>query len=428
MCSPAVLFLESSRSAARIQIMSACVIDSTFLTILALHDTRNKLYSSALKNVAISINGVSTPYAARYADVIELRLIHSIGAPGLIIDSCAAVGVAVTIPQFMQNMFRIHGRQFESVTLGSTLGSAVGATVVPASVTLTAIRSSVSSSITHTLLNTESSSTGGSSTTASNTARPVTPSTPSSTTTSNTAGPTIISTSSSGPSPGSSSLSSGAKIGIGVTVPIVLILLIVGIFIFFRRRKRSVSAENGQENDDGGLPEAVATITELKDNSYPPNYPTNRAEAGGNQIHEMNDNDSHKYSQGMRVPPIHELNSDTDNSRNDLTSADTSHIEGIKSPQSNAAAMGKKSVFTPPPKPTFPAPWENSPEMVYPAPNLGPGPGPQDGDEDLKKMQEEMAVIRERKERLRSLQALEEREEELKRRIQEREKTGGPAS
>lgn len=318
-------------------------------------------------------------------------------------DSCDALGVVVTMPQFMQGMLRIHGRQ-----VGVSSNSGSGAAIA------TAIGSSVATAHTQTNTGSGSSTIGsGGSGTASNTGG--------SSTASNTGAPTT----STPTSASSSGLSTGAKIGIGVAVPLVVILLAIGAFIFFRRRKRSVQAQT----DDGGLPEHVSNIAELKDNSQPPGYHQNPAEAGGNPIHEMNDNHSRGYAQEVAASPIHELNSDATNSRQ-LSPANTPRDESLgTSPKSEIAAVGRKPVATPPlPKSSVPAPWENSGEIPYPAPSLDPAHVTQNDDVDLKEMQEEIVMIRERKERLRSLQALDEREEQLKRKIEERKKSGGPSS
>lgn len=354
-------------------------------------------------------------------------LIQYIGASALILDSCRAVDVFVDLPEFMRNTFRIHGRQYEGVSLGVSGASAVPSGILPSDVGpgdfSGVVSSSVSSVDTSTpffaISTTFTTSIGGSSTVETSTVE-------TSTTAVNTGGVTTSSAPSSKPSSG---LSSGAKIGIGVAIPLGVIILVAAIFIFYWRRKHLIQQKNEQEKNSGRPPQPTANITELENNSPSQNYSKKRADISyvkdhGEEIHEMHDNNSYGHSPWPRVSS-HELNSDNTNSGYELTATDNPHNDRLETTHiSSITATSRESVSKSSPKSSSPTPWENSGEIPYLGANLGVRHAPPDDDEDLREMQDEISVIKERKERLMKLQELEEREEQLMKRIEERKKTG----
>lgn len=211
-------------------------------------------------------------------------------------------------------------------------------------------------------------------------------------------------------------LSSGTKIGIGVSVPlVVLALLSIGIFLFMRRQKqRKLAGPNSgipeeQEKDDGGLPENVNSIPEL------PKHPSYVGLAAGpNSIHELTANETNTHeprAAEIQGTPRHEIDESAEPRR-----------ELSASPALPHAAIARKPVSPS----AVPAPWEDQGYEAYQNPMSEPVRTVEDL--EIQRLEEEMAQIKLRKERLQSLQLLEEREEELKKEIEQKRKKGGPST
>ncbi|KAH6721890.1 hypothetical protein BKA61DRAFT_729329 [Leptodontidium sp. MPI-SDFR-AT-0119] len=204
-------------------------------------------------------------------------------------------------------------------------------------------------------------------------------------------------------------LSSGAKIGLGVAIPLVALAIILGAFLFFRRRRRRASAEI-QETHDGGLPEHISAIPKAE--KLPPQYPGYFSELGGSirvPVHKMDQ--SHTPAIGS---DLHKLNNDPASQRYEMNS-DGTRATGYPTqrhfpPPPLADDNPETSARGDPISTSFPPPWEDTHE-----------------DTELRELESEMAQIRDKKERLQQLQALESREEELRRTIEEKRRAGGRA-
>lgn len=207
-------------------------------------------------------------------------------------------------------------------------------------------------------------------------------------------------------------LSTGAKIGIGITIPLIVLVLGVGVFLFLRRRRQqkttagvATGAPYEHEKDDGGLPENVDIILEL------PKHPSFIAPAAASSsLHELNATDATDPYVGRAVElpqtPVHEP-------RQDLSASPP--------PPLQPAAISQKPV-SPTPAGAIPAPWENPGYERYESnPNPASEPSVRTGEDlDIQRLEEEVAQIALKKQRLQSLQFLEEREEALKREIRKK--------
>ena len=212
----------------------------------------------------------------------------------------------------------------------------------------------------------------------------------------------------SAPSP-SSGLSTGAKAGIGVAVPLAFIAFILGLlFCFLRRCKHSRAPEPQLETHDGGLPEHISTVSELKANldSFPRAAYETRAEAGGVSIHEI--------AASQERPIHHELTADPLQYRARSLASPISPTFPTRKPVPSAEASPA----------SFPPPWNSSGVAEYEE-NLRTSPTPEAEDIELAELKVEVALVKQKRERLQELQALEAREEELRDRILAREKTSG---
>ena len=369
--------------------------------------------------------------------VVERKGANSNGisaAPNKILDFCEAIEAPVLLPEFMSDTLRIFGRQafssgFSSVGSAPHRTSSISLPIATTEiVTISKTPSGVSSSSSvQTLTSTPGTQplqtptrTGTGSSSASATATSTTPEA--------TGGPANNSS--------SGSISSGAKIGIGVAVPLVTIIFGLACLWYFRRRRRNqspVSGEQQAEKNDGGLPEPISTIDELP-KALPPSYQSRvgefgrvPVEAGGTPIHEMNQG----FSEGGRGGnQVEERNDGT-------TGGGQRHELGAVASQRNessSAVVGQS-----PPQPSthtssFPPPWDSNKGYCYtPSRSYSPQVGTAeigteqrstnvDEDVELRQMEEEMARVRQRRERLQSMQELEAREEALKKAIEERRK------
>ncbi|KAN0112163.1 hypothetical protein V8E51_005114 [Hyaloscypha variabilis] len=199
----------------------------------------------------------------------------------------------------------------------------------------------------------------------------------------------------------SSGLSIGAKAGIGVAVPLAFITFILGLFWFLRRRKNSRAPEPQPETHNGGLPEPISTVSELKANpdSFPgAAYGSPRAEAGGVPIHEI--------AASQERPIGHELTVDPPQYQARSPPSPISPTPPTRKPVPSAEA-GPAS---------FPPPWDSSSTAEYEG-NLRTGPILEAEDAELAQLKVEVARVKQRRERLQELEALEAREEELRERI-----------
>jgi hypothetical protein len=244
------------------------------------------------------------------------------------------------------------------------------------------------------------------------------------------------------PSPGQSSsgLSSGAKIGIGVAVPLVLILFVLGLFWFLRRRKsnQTPTQPEPQETGDGGLPEPMSTIKDLGyPKTNPPSYrgeleEHSHVEAGGVPIHEMNASNPLYDSHGDPAYRSQELNGNQQRYEANSNPVYPSHELTAENRQPEAPSPGSPTLSRKPvpqaetSTSSFPPPWDRTGMAPYEQDrNVGPSPEQVAEDEELAALEAEVTRVKQQRERLEQLQALEAREEQLKRSILERKKGGG---
>lgn len=232
-------------------------------------------------------------------------------------------------------------------------------------------------------------------------------------------------------------LSTGAKIGIGVTIPLV-VLIAIGILAFclLKRRKKRNTPTGDQPPE---LPEETSSRRELESGAFVKRKEDKNAiEAADGQIHELSQpqvagTDVHELKADSYAPvvsslPIHELAPPMPTPRYELTDTGiTTQTPPV--PKSPPPAVTRKPV-SPSPAPVggyFPPPWETPEgEGSYSAAHTGPPvPSTQaNEDQELREMEEEMARIKEEKDRLRRMQSLEAREKELRKTIEARKRGG----
>lgn len=236
-----------------------------------------------------------------------------------------------------------------------------------------------------------------------------------------------------GPS-SSGGLPSSAKIGIGVAVPLAVIAIAILIVLYRRRSRNSRQANEShiQEQDDGGLPEHIPTIVQIKnDPSQYPQGPDDYGQKGLGDIVSVHELDQHPAA-GTPGGNFHEFDNHNPASiRHELNADARSPVNLPIQPTSTNLDGGALAVPT---SSTFASPWETGERYTstqpaeFPISTEQPASGatrfpdsaPTKEDEELRQLENEMAQIRERKERLQQLQALESREEELRRTIEER--------
>jgi hypothetical protein len=252
----------------------------------------------------------------------------------------------------------------------------------------------------------------------------------------------------------SSGLSSGAKIGIGVTIPLVFIILsVVGILFCLRRRKVGQLAGIGQpETHDGGLPEHMSTLSIFKESKeHPPSYKGSHVEADSSPIAEMHQDQPSTAMISSPNPASHELNADQQRHESGGTPAFPSHelsshqqhyeasgnpkyashelpTQAQASSQASASPEQTRNAAPIPPaeaisSSSFPAPWDTSGAAGFEKDlSIGPAEAAVAEDQELKELEQEVARVQMQKQRLQQMQALEAREEELRRSIAERKK------
>lgn len=365
------------------------------------------------------------------------------GGPGKVLDLCEAVGVPnVILPNFMQNSIRLYGRQVndESSSIGSGLSTPATAQTVtstqdwglPASTGTVTLLSDPNTPFTvvyvwlegasiTTLVSTTTVAPWESPFTSTVTAKdsPIAtrvigvPYTASPTSATPTSSSTVTQTSSATPAP--SGLSLGVKVGLGVSLPLAIVGIAIGIFIYLRKRKSPRhDIVEPQETHDGGLPEHVSDISKVDLSKFPqdPN--------GFRQVHEL----GHDEESDMTRRVVHELSNETA-SRHEMNAGDTpgggtlaDTARGDGSTASTAVSKshtGRQGV----PPVTRSAHTEQS---THPSPNHNTLN--MEVNEEVRAMQQEMAHIQARKEQLQRLQALEAREEELKKTIEQKRGRG----
>ncbi|KAH8599508.1 autophagy-related protein 27-domain-containing protein [Bisporella sp. PMI_857] len=209
-----------------------------------------------------------------------------------------------------------------------------------------------------------------------------------------------------------SGLSTGAKVGIGVTIPLLIIIAAVLLGIWWHRKRN-------KEYDDGGLPEHINTLSEMQEASPrpPPAYlksPSSVYEISADELqhpaaaairHEMATYSKRELSQS----PLH---------LHEIGSAEPSPaMPGKPVSPSSLASNGNMGPSIPP--------WDNFHEnevSIHQAARDEPVRTTEDI--EIQRMEEEMAQVRLRKERLANLERLEQREAELERAIVDRKRGG----
>jgi hypothetical protein len=239
---------------------------------------------------------------------------------------------------------------------------------------------------------------------------------------------TSAATSSCTSSPVSNGLSSGAKIGLGVAIALV-VLLGLGFLVFWILRRRRARA-GIDEPRLPELPEATSMRGEL-DGNHEKKPPMGVASG---QIYEMGQPivvDVHELKADTVLPMaplVHEL-------RDDSLAAEMPATNPYPV-QPPPAVIARKAVHSPTTPSTttttttpssFPAPWEDTGESSFSAPYLRPQAQTTEAEKDteLKELEEEMARIKEEKDRLRRMQSLEVREKELRKTIEARRRGAG---
>lgn len=184
----------------------------------------------------------------------------------------------------------------------------------------------------------------------------------------------------------SGGLSSGAKIGVGVSIPLVAIMLgIAGFSCFIRRSKgRGASGIPGQNDDGSRLPEVAASP-----HSPPPYVSRTSLSLHASPLAAA---PPESVSKASNVPVPWERSGENDSMISDPNRAEpTAPVHATSSSAPQASQGGTRA----------------------------------DDDDEVQMLEQEMAQVRQRRERLREVQELDLREEELRRRIAERKKAAG---
>lgn len=207
-----------------------------------------------------------------------------------------------------------------------------------------------------------------------------------------------------------------------------MITLLAGFLLWwFKYRKRQTPVV--RETDDSGLPEPTGPgwVSGTKTVPQPP--PAYRGpdvqrkvESGGVPIHEL----SSTFGAGAGAQTQHA----TRGGRQEMSAipASTRHEMGVKSPVLASAAMAKNPlapVVPPVAQSSVAPPWETTAEeeFAYGGPASVSSPKTQE-ELEVERMEQEMAQVKLRKQRLLDVQALEQKEEELKRAIESKRNMG----
>lgn len=238
---------------------------------------------------------------------------------------------------------------------------------------------------------------------------------------------------------GSSNRNSGgllpsAKIAIAVAVPLTVIIIAILVAVCLRRRYRLRQATGPQtrEDDDGGLPEHVSTMVEIK--HHPSRYPQNShhfdqtGDAGIVSVYELDKTPTARARQ-FRHEGLTAI--DSTSAVHELTVDEQGLNLGVEQLENTDSQRATLAASTPH---TFALPWDISEGIASRSSTLVPAPlkksvaedaishhVPDAGeDNELQQLESEMAQIRGKRERLQQLQVLESREEELRRVIEEK--------
>jgi hypothetical protein len=182
-------------------------------------------------------------------------------------------------------------------------------------------------------------------------------------------------------------------------------------------------------------------MSTIKDLGYqkanPPSYrgeleEHSHVEAGGVPIHEMNASQQRPDPNGNPTYGSQELNANQQRYEANSNPVYQSHELTAENPQQQAPSPGSPTPSRKPvpqagaPTSSFPPPWDRNGIAPYEQDrNMGPSPEQVAEDEELAALEAEVTRVKQQRERLEQLQALEAREEELKRSILERKKGGG---
>jgi hypothetical protein len=231
----------------------------------------------------------------------------------------------------------------------------------------------------------------------------------------------------------SSGLPTAGKVGIGVAIPLLCILLALGVLWYLRRRKKTQPISSVEpEKDDGGLPEPTTTLQELAEPGLREKIGSRggiHVEAGGTPIHEIHSSQrrtKHELSANLADNPS-ELYDAPSSAYHELTA---SHVQPHRSlsppfpPAPSPIAVPRKPVALAERRPSSsPRSWENPASSELKPPQQV---ALDEGNEaaELARLEEEVARVKLKRQRLQQLQALEAQEEELERSIQEKKKGG----
>jgi hypothetical protein len=203
-----------------------------------------------------------------------------------------------------------------------------------------------------------------------------------------------------------------------------VIALLAGFLLWWFKYRNS-QAPVLRETDDGGLPEPTGPgwVSGTKPVSQPPPAyrgpdAQRRVESGGVPIHEL--------SSTLEAGAGAQTQYATRGGRQEMR-----HEMGVKSPVLASTAVAEKplsSVALPVAQSSVAPPWERieGEEFAYGGPVSVSSPKTPE-ELEVERMEQEMAQVKLRKQRLLDVQALEQREEELKRAIESKRNTGGGA-
>jgi hypothetical protein len=386
----------------------------------------------------------------------------SVGLPWITVDLCKALDEPVVLPEFMNKLKKLYGRQVNSSiaqgfptstptpTVTETLPWGENPSTFPSKsfdgsrFVVFAADTSIS-----TFFSTTTLASGAAAYTSAVTAQR----SPAITEIIGVAEGTNSTTPSSSPIntiyPPSRGLSSGAKVGIGVGLALVAIALALGlgwfIIVYRRRTRHAATAEIQREKNDGGLPEHISTMDKIPIDSTSPGkyFQSSRGnlpqEVAGTQVQIRNElpasnstaTQRHELHESPAGPQRIELGSGAENQIQE-----SSRVSSKSNIQRKAVSPGQWS---------FPAPWTTSPQQGNKERPEESGIGqpqeeirtnrademviePDDQDPELLRLEEEMAKVKVERERLQRLQDLELREQQLKKTIEERRQFAGGSS
>ncbi|KOC14203.1 hypothetical protein AFLA70_307g001821 [Aspergillus flavus AF70] len=309
--------------------------------------------------------------------------------PGQILDMCDQIDTKPVLPDYMTIHAELHKRQVIQTSIITKTGTEAGP------VTVVVTQTATGSDTQPTMTTTTSGATETSRTSPYTTAPTIT------TSETQTASPrtTAVTSDMSRAQDTSSGLSTGAKVGIGVAVPVIVILIIVLLWFLRRRRMRNKPLV--------GEPE----VAECKDGMPP--------EIDGNPIHESGGR-AIENSRSSPLGPVYELSGQSIVSPDKLGVLPTSEGTGSSVQDIRGAGSGLVGGVEVQPSGNDDA-QHHDPADIRPlsssAESGDRGSATQFESMDIVGLEEEIARVRKRKERLQYLQSLEEQEELLKQAI-----------